>query len=110
MSDNEAGTVVQCGRRFSEQQIAQVGETVKLCADLSLTELVATIGEQLGWYTAGGGLKEEACEKLLVKLQTQGLLRLPKKRVGRRGKKRDGANGGAGPRPPPAGRGGGGER
>ena len=99
MSDNEAGTVVQCGRRFSEQQIAQVCETVTLCADLSLTELVATICEHLGWYTAGGGLKEEACEKLLVKLQAQGLLRLPKKRVVRRSKQRIGTTGRTDPRP-----------
>jgi len=99
MSDNEAGTVVQCGRRFSEQQIAQVCETVTLCADLSLTELVATICEHLGWYTAGGGLKEEACEKLLLKLEVRGLLRLPKKRVVRRSKQRIGTTGRTDPRP-----------
>jgi hypothetical protein len=86
MSGNEAGRVVQCGRGFSEQEIEQICETVKLCADLSLTELVATICEHLGWYTAGGGLKGDACEKLLLKLQGRGLVRVPEKRIIRRGK------------------------
>jgi hypothetical protein len=43
--------------------------------------LAATICEHLGWYTAGGGPKGDACEKLLLKLEERGLLRLPKNRA-----------------------------
>ena len=77
----EAGTLVQCGRRFSEQEIEQICETVRMFPALALTELAATICEHLGWYTAGGGPKGDACEKLLVKLEGRGLLRLPKNRA-----------------------------
>ena len=87
MASNEAGTLQQCGRRFSEQEIQQICETVRMFPALALTELTATICEHLGWYTAGGGPKGEACEKLLLKLQGRGLVRLPKKRVVRRQKR-----------------------
>jgi len=79
MSVEEVTGFVQCGRRFSRDEIEQICETVELFPALSLRELLATLCEHLGWYTAGGGLKSDACEKLLVKLQEQGLLRLPKK-------------------------------
>lgn len=86
MSENETGTLVQCGRRFSEQEIEQICETVRMFPALALTELVGTICEHLGWYTAGGGPKGDACEKLLVKLQGRGLVRVPEKRIVRREK------------------------
>ena len=81
MAGTGAGTLVQCGRRFSEQEIGQICETVNLFPGLALTELLRTICEHVGWYTAGGKPKEDACEKLLLKLETRGLLRVPKKRA-----------------------------
>jgi hypothetical protein len=81
MAGNEGKAVVQCGRRFSEEEIEQICETVELFPGLALTELTATICEHLGWHTAGGGPKGAACEKLLLKLEGWGLLRAPKKRV-----------------------------
>ena len=70
---------MQCGRTISSQEIAQIQETVELFPRLSLKELTATICEHLGWYTAAGNLKEDACAKLLSKLQAAGLLKLPRK-------------------------------
>jgi len=87
MHGKTEGSVVQCGRRFSEQELAQICETVRMFPALALTELTATICEHLGWYTAGGGPKEDACEKLLVKLQARGLVQLPSKRLVRRQKR-----------------------
>lgn len=87
MTGKETEAVVQCGRRFSRQEIDQICETVELFPGLALSELTATICEHLGWYTAGGGPKGAACEKLLLKLEGRGLLRAPKKR-GHRGWKR----------------------
>jgi len=72
--------LMQCGRLISSQEIEQICETVELFPRLSLSELRATICEHLGWYTAAGGLKEQACEKLLKKLEGAGLLSLPQKR------------------------------
>ena len=79
MTESDAYTLMQCGRRISEQEIEQICETVELFPRLSLKELVATICEHLGWYTAAGGLKEDACEKLLRKLEYRGMLKLPAK-------------------------------
>ena len=87
MTEKEGDVVVQCGRGFSEQEIEQICETVQLFPGLALTELTATICEHLGWYTAGGMPKGAACQKLLVKLEGRGLLRAPKKRVLRGGKR-----------------------
>jgi hypothetical protein len=84
MAGNEGEAVVQCGRRFSEEEIEQICETVELLPGLALTELTATICEHLGWHTAGGRPKAAACEKLLVKLEGRGVLVAPKKR-GHRG-------------------------
>jgi len=79
MTKSDAHALMQCGRRISEQEIEQICETVELFPRLSLKELVATICEHLGWYTAAGGLKEDACEKLLRKLEDREMLKLPAK-------------------------------
>lgn len=84
MADSELAEVVQCGRRFSEEEIEQICETARVFRRLSPTELVATLCEHLGWYTAAGGLKTTACEKLLVKLEVRGLLQVATKRSQRR--------------------------
>ena len=86
MSGNEAKGVLQCGRRFTEQEIEQVCETVRTFPALPLTELAKTICEHLGWYTAGGAPKRDACQKLLGKLEARGRVRLPKKRASRQPK------------------------
>ena len=80
MAESKIAGLMQCGRRISEGEIQQIRETVELFPHLSLSELVATICQHLGWYTAGGGLKEDACQKLLRKLEARGMLRLPVKR------------------------------
>jgi hypothetical protein len=79
MIQQETEGLLQCGRRISAEEIQQICETVQLFPHLSLSELTATICEHLGWYTAAGGLKEDACAKLLRKLEARGLLRLPQK-------------------------------
>lgn len=61
MTENDTFELMQGGRRISEQEIEQICETVELFPRLALNELVATICEHLGWYTAAGGLKENAC-------------------------------------------------
>jgi hypothetical protein len=68
MTEGMLSEWVQCGRRFNQQEIEQICETVRVFGQLSPKELVATLCEHLGWYTAAGGLKRDACEKLLAKL------------------------------------------
>src|SRR5208282_6237994 len=72
--------VVQCGREISGEEIAQIQETVATFWRLSRVELVETICKHMGWHTASGTNKVDACAKLLEKLESQGLLKLPEKR------------------------------
>ena len=80
MLETGTGSIIQCGRKISDQEIEQIKETVELCWRLSRYELAQTISENLGWYTASGSLKVDACAKLLEKLQAEGVLQLPEKR------------------------------
>jgi hypothetical protein len=80
MLENGTDSIIQCGRKISEQEIEQIKETVELCWRLSRYELAQTIAENLGWYTASGSLKVDACAKLLENLKTEGVLQLPEKR------------------------------
>jgi len=79
MKENNAFEIIQGGRRITEGEIAQICETVELLPCLSIKELTSTICSHLGWHTAAGGLKDEACEKLLRKLEARGLVKLPAK-------------------------------
>jgi hypothetical protein len=79
MTEKTTSEYLLCGRRVGEQEIKQICETVELFPGLALRELTATICEHMGWYTAGGGLKENACEKLLQKMESAGMFTLPRK-------------------------------
>jgi hypothetical protein len=80
MLENGAMAMIHCGREISAEEIAQIQETVNLCRGLSRKELAQTIAENLQWYRASGTNKEDACIKLLEKLELQGVLQLPAKR------------------------------
>lgn len=71
--------VVQCGRAISVSEMEEIKETVATFRGLSRTELVMTICEHLGWYGVSGNPKFDACMKLMEKLESQGVLRLPQK-------------------------------
>ena len=80
MAERETPVFMQCGRRISTEEIEQIKETVELFPHLSQQELVATICEHLGWYTAGNNLKIDACRKLLKKFEAAEMVKLPEKR------------------------------
>ncbi len=80
MLENGAIAMIHCGREISDEEISQIQETVSLCWGLSRKELAQTIAEHLHWYRASGTNKEDACIKLLEKLELQGVLQLPPKR------------------------------
>ncbi|MBW1673888.1 MAG: DUF4338 domain-containing protein [Deltaproteobacteria bacterium] len=80
MFQNESSSIIQCGRKISDQEIDQIRETVGLFPGLSQTELAETLCEHLGWFTASGSYKREACLKLLNKLEVRGVVQLPEKR------------------------------
>jgi len=81
--------MIQCGRPISREEIEEIRETVATYENLSRTELVMTICEHLGWVSASGGLKVDACRKMLEKLEAQGMLSLPAKKEAPRKKSRE---------------------
>lgn len=80
MLENGAMAMIHCGREISNEEISQIQETVSLCGGLSRKELAQTIAEHLQWYRASGTNKEDACIKLLEKLELKGVLKLSAKR------------------------------
>jgi hypothetical protein len=72
--------LVQAGRAITAAEVALIRETVELLSALSRKELARTICDHLGWYAASGSPKEEACLKLLGRLEAKGLVQLPRKR------------------------------
>ena len=88
MLANETSSITQSGRKLSKSEVEQIKETVDVCRRLSRYELAQTIAENIGWYTASGSLKVDACVKLLERLQAEGILQLPKKRVSSKATKR----------------------
>lgn len=81
MLERKAGSIIQCGREISREELDEIQETVRLFPGLSRSELVATICEHLEWITASGGYKTDACLKLLSRLEGKGCLKLPHKRA-----------------------------
>ena len=68
------------GRYFSKKELRFVQQMLKSFPNLSLTELAQTLCEHLGWVTARGRNKHNACLSALERLEQLGYLRLPQKR------------------------------
>ena len=74
-------SMFQSDREITREELDEIQETVKFFPTLSRSELAQTICEHLGWFTATGGYKTDACLKLLSRLEGKGRLRLPPKRA-----------------------------
>jgi len=81
MVERKAGSILQCGREITGEELDEIQDTVRLFPALSRWELAQTICEHLGWLTASGGYKTDACLKLLQRIEAKGRLRLPPKRA-----------------------------
>lgn len=84
-AENQAAILFQCGREITSQDIEHAKEIVETFSGLSRKELAQTICEHWGWVTASGANKEQACIKLLEKLEGMGEIRLPEKRHSMKG-------------------------
>lgn len=80
MGSGDLEGVVQCGRELREWELGDIVRTVEMFPGLSRWELAQTLCEHLGWVSATGSYKVEACKKLLEKLEGRGLVKLPAKR------------------------------
>ena len=68
------------GRQFTQQEVSLIQEVVETCAGISRQELAHTVCELLDWKRPGGGLKARECRDFLERLESQGILTLPKKK------------------------------
>ena len=72
----EPDTTLLSGRDFTDKELEEVRETIRMFPKLSLYELVNTLCENLGWVTPSGWYKFEACMQMLKKLEAQGQVEL----------------------------------
>ena len=80
MADDSTTILSTCGRVVGPEEIRHAQELVRMCNGLSRHELAFTLCEHWGWVGATGKPQRRACEKLLERLEKQGLLELPAKR------------------------------
>lgn len=78
MQPGQSQGVVLSGRVFSAREVEQLQETVGVFSKLSRFELAQTLCEHLGWVTAKGHYKVDACLKALRKLEQLGQIQLPR--------------------------------
>ena len=71
------------GRAFSAREMTLIREVVRDCPGLSRMELARTVCELLRWRRANGRLKARECREFLERLDAEGALVLPDKRLGR---------------------------
>jgi len=79
MAKKKITPLSQNGRDITPQEIENIQEMLDMFWRLSRTELAQTICENMGWFSASGKNKADACIKLLEKLEEQGIVKLPEK-------------------------------
>jgi len=70
-----------CGREFTAKEVTLIQEVVETCTGISRLELAHTVCELLEWKRPGGGLKARECRDLLERMESQGALTLPDKKL-----------------------------
>jgi hypothetical protein len=63
-----------CGHALTEQELAMIRRITREFANLTLTELAATLCELLEWRRPNGGLKSRECYLFLLELHRRGWL------------------------------------
>ncbi|MCU0294284.1 MAG: DUF4338 domain-containing protein [Thermoanaerobaculaceae bacterium] len=66
-------------RSFAPAELALIKEVIDSCGGLSRKELAHTVCELLGWKRPSGGLKALECAAYLERLESAGVLELPRK-------------------------------
>jgi hypothetical protein len=72
--------VESSGRSFTPEEINLICQTAKTFSNLSLTELSKTLCELLEWKRPNGKLKYEECRAFLERLQSEGVVSIPRLR------------------------------
>jgi Druantia protein DruA len=68
---------VYCGRHFSAEDLTAIRELIEQNPTLKRTPLSRRICALLGWTQPNGALKAMSCRVALLRMQAEGLIRLP---------------------------------
>ena len=66
-----------CGREFSEKEIEGIRNIIKEDSNRSRYKISLLVCEDLGWRKPNGELKDMSCRVALLRMQKDGLIRLP---------------------------------
>jgi len=69
-----------CGRDFSKEEMNQIRAMIADNPRQHRAGLSRLVCESLGWFKADGGLKEMSACVAMLRMQTDGLIQLPKPR------------------------------
>jgi hypothetical protein len=107
-SDLPKTAVRYCARSFSAQEIDWIKELIDSEPALNRAALSRRVCEQLGWLTADGRSKQMSCRVAMLRMERDGLIRLPSPQKGNgNGRRRPALGPASEPCPPiclPAGR------
>ena len=67
-----------CGRDFPPAELEQIRELLRLQPALNRVQLSRRICQDLGWLNPAGQLKAMSCRVALLRMERDGLIRLPK--------------------------------
>lgn len=70
-----------CGRIFSVKELAQIIELIEKNPSKHRLDLSQDVCRMLSWYKADGGLKEMSCRVAMLRMEEDGLIRLPPPRT-----------------------------
>jgi hypothetical protein len=101
MSPRLPGIAVRyCGRSFSTQEIQRIRELIDSEPPLNRAALSRGVCEQLGWLTADGRSKQMSCRVAMLRMERDGLIRLPPPQRGNgNGRRRPALSPASDPRP-----------
>ena len=66
-----------CGRDFSEQELDDIRQLIKENPAFNRAQLSRLTCQTLHWLKVDGGLKEMSCRVAMLRMQDDGLIRLP---------------------------------
>jgi hypothetical protein len=70
-----------CGREFSESELQRIRQIIAEDPQRTRTDISRLLCRAFNWYKPNGGLKEMSCRVVLLRMEKDGLIRLPPPRT-----------------------------
>jgi hypothetical protein len=77
-----SGTPRYCGREFTVRELELIQQLIAEHPSAHRAQLSKLVCERLGWHRIDGGLKDMSCRVAMLRMEHDGLLRLPPPRKG----------------------------